>query len=353
MQKTFGCTRFVYNYFLGKRISLWNENGESTTRFKQDKELTELKQEIEWLREPDKCALQNAVKDLDVAYKNFFERKECGYPKFKRKHGKKSYSTDSRVKVEENKVFLPKLKWVKCRVSKEIDGKIIGATIKQVPSGKYFVSIKYETEQALLPKTNKAVGVDIGIKELAITSDGHKFANNKRLKQSERKLARLQRQLSRKSKDSNRREKARIKVAQQYEKIANQRMDDIHKTTTELVRNYDLICIEDLNVRGMMKNHRLAKSLSDVSMGEFQRQLAYKCEWYGKTLVKVDRFYPSSQICSNCGYQNKKAKDLSVRTWRCPECGEIHDRDINAAKNILAEGKIGWGTPEFTLVETA
>ena len=356
LQKTFGCTRFVYNYFLDKRITLWKEHGESTTRFRQDRELTELKQEIEWLQEPDKCALQNAIKDLDTAYKNFFERKEFGYPKFKSKHRRrKSYSTDNRVKVNENKVFIPKLKWVKARVSKEIDTQILGATVKQVPSGKYFVCIRYETEQSDLPRTGKSVGVDVGVKDLAITSNGENFANNKRLTKSEKRLARLQRQLSRKSKDSNRREKARRKVARQYEKIANQRKDDIHKATTELVRNYDLICVEDLNVKGMVRNHKLAKAVSDASMSELHRQLAYKCEWYGKTFVKIDRFYPSSQICSECGCQNEKVKDLSVRTWRCPECEAVHDRDVNAAKNILAEGKrkIGWGTPEFTLVETA
>ena len=340
LQKTFGCTRFVYNYFLEKRITLWKEKKESTTRFKQDKELTELKKEIEWLKEPDKCALQNAVKDLDAAYRNFFNKKECGHPNFKSKRkGRKSYSTDNRVKVDGNRVFIPKLKWVKCRVSKEVDGKVIGATIKQSPSGKYFISIRYEAEHNPLPKTGKETGIDVGVKEMAITSDGRKFANNKRLNKSEKKLARLQRQLSRKSKGSNRRAKARIKVARQYEKISNQRKDDIHKATTELARNYDLICVEDLNVKGMVKNHRLAKSVSDASMGEFHRQLAYKCEWYGKKLVKVDRFYPSSQLCSECGYRNREVKDLSVRMWTCPECGVIHDRDINAAKNILAEGK--------------
>lgn len=355
LQKTFGCARFVYNYFLNERITLWKENGESTTWIKQSRELTAIKGEYPWLKEVEAHALKNEIRHLDAAYKNFFSRKECGFPKFKSKRRcDNKYSTERHVSVQNGKVFLPKLKWVKARGYKKINGRITGATIKQVPSGKYFVCVQYEEDQEDLPKTGKTVGVDVGVKDLAITSDGKKFANNKRLKQSEKKLARLQRQLSRKSKGSNRREKARIKVARQYEKITNQRKDDLHKATTELVRNYDLICIEDLNVKGMLKNHTLAKAVTDASMSEFHRQLAYKCEWYGKTLAKIDRFYPSSQICSECGCQNENVKDLSVRVWKCPECGAVHDRDVNAAKNILAEGErvVGWGAPEVTLGET-
>lgn len=355
LQKTFGCTRFVYNYFLNERITLWKEKGESTTWIKQSRELTAIKGEYPWLKEVEAHALLNAVRHLDTAYKNFFSKNGYGFPKFKAKrNGRKSYSTDNTVRVGDNKVFIPKLKWVRARGCTAIDNHILGAAVKQVPSGKYFVCVYYETDQEDLPKTGKTVGVDVGVKDLAITSDGKKFANNKRLKQSEKKLVRLRRQLSRKSKDSKRREKAIIKVARQYEKITNQRNDDLHKATTELVRNYDLICIEDLNVKGMMKNHKLAKAIADASMSEFHRQLAYKCEWYGKTLTKIDRFYPSSQICSECGCQNEKVKDLSVRVWKCHECGAVHDRDVNAAKNILAEGKriVGWGAPEVTLVET-
>jgi putative transposase len=347
IQKTFGCARYVYNHYLAMRKEKYESDKTTFNYYACSSNLTSHKKDNEWLREVDATALKSSLNDLDIAYQNFFRRVKSGdkpgYPRFKSKRDNhksfRSSMSNNNIRMLNGHIRLPKLGNIKCRVSKQVEGRILSATVSQNPSGKYFVSVLCtDVDIQPMDKTGAMVGVDLGLKELAITSDSQHFANPKHFAKSQKKLAKLQRRLSRKSKGSNNGEKARVKVARLHEHIANQRLDNAHKMTTSLVSEYDLIAIETLVSKNMVKNHRLAKAISDAAWGEIVRQLEYKCNWYGKELVKVDRFYPSSQTCNSCGYKNSNTKNLAVREWDCPRCGVHHDRDVNAAKNILDEG---------------
>ena len=345
--KHIGCARWIYNYALEKKMKAWNDNKINLSRFDIQKDLPLLKrqEETKWLKEVSAQSLIVSLLNLESAYKKFFKEKQ-GFPKFKSKHtSKQNFSIYQYTKVDfENEIVrLPKITPIKTRFHRKFKGKIKTVTVKRTPTGKYFISILVETKDNCKKKKKikekTAIGIDLGIKDFVVLSTGEKISNPKILKSYEEKLVRVQRRLSRKKKGSNNRNKARIKVAKVYEKITNIRKDFLHKLSHKLTHENQVssLVVEDLNVRGMLKNRRLAKNISDCSWSEFVRQLEYKSEWYGVNLIKIDRFEPTSKLCSMCGSINSNLQ-LKDRNWICDNCGTNHDRDVNAATNIKRIG---------------
>lgn len=344
IQKHFGCTRFVYNKALSLKMEAYTKDNINISKYDLINKVVEWKntEEFNWLKEVYSQALQQSIFHLDSAFTKFYREKE-GYPKFKSKHACRfSYALPQGVKVnfQSKKVYIPKVGWTKTRIDRVLEGKIKTCTVKQVPSGKYFISVLFEDSKEfpskLLIEKSTAVGIDLGLKTFVTLSNGSTYERMRIIKKEEKQLAKLQRRLSKKVKGSKNRNKARIKVARQQEKIANIRKDYLHKVSTSIINESQVntICLETLNISGMMKNHRLAKAFIDVSLHRFKQLLEYKAERLGKNILYIGQFEPSTQICSTCGYKNPKLKNLSIREWVCPKCGAVHDRDINAAINI-------------------
>ena len=346
--KSFGCSRFIWNRMLGDKIDHFK-----ATKTTLNNTPAQYKKEFEWLKEVDSLALANVQQNLRAAYSKFFKG-GTGFPKFKKKGVRDSYTTNNQkgtVAVTKNTVKLPKIGHINAKFPDKINGLIKSATVSRNPSGKYFVSLLVETIINELPKTQSNIGIDLGLTDFIVLSDGTKVANPKFLSKLQDKLAREQKILAkrravakadqRKLAESRNYQKQKLKVAKIYEKITNSRQDFLHKISFNLVKNHDVIAIEDLNVKGMVKNRKLAKAISDSSWSAFTTMLAYKADWYGKQLVKIDRWFPSSKTCSNCNHLLTKAElPLSVRTWNCPTCSQQNDRDINASINILHQGLI-------------
>jgi len=351
LNKHFGSVRWSYNYFLNQRKEEYLKNKKSLTYNGQSAQLTILKKDEEtaWLKEVNAQTLQYSLKCLDQAYQNFFA-KRTQFPKFKSKRSKNSFCVPQNVKVKGGKLVIPKfLEGIEMITEREILGPIRQCKISKTPTGKYFVSILVDREYTPVKKTNKSVGIDLGLKDLLVMSDGSKIKNSRFLKHYEKTLKLNRQSLSRKTRGSNRYERQRLKVARIHEKISNSRMDLIHKTTLDIVRNYDKIFVEDLNISGMMKDRKLAKSIGDVAWGTFINTLKYKAEWNDKEIVEVGRFFPSSKTCNSCGWINNSLT-LKDRSWTC-KCGLEVDRDLNSAKNILDEGlrlnNISVGTTDY------
>ena len=351
--KTFGCVRKVYNLMLNDRKKAYEEIKNDPSKKMIFPTPAKYKEEFPFLKEVDSLALANAQLHLDKAYKNFFRDKSVGFPRFKsKKNPVQSYTTNNQngtVALIDNKfIKVPKLKsLIRIKLHRQPKGRIKSATISRHASGKYYISLLCKEEINELPKTNSAIGIDLGITDFAILSDGQKIDNHKFTSKMEKKLKREQRKLSKRAllaknkgiplSEAKNYQKQKRKVARLHEKVMNQRTDFLNKLSTEIIKNHDIICIEDLNVKGMLRNHKLARSISDVSWSSFVAKLQYKADWYGREIIKVDTWFPSSQICSECGHKDGK-KSLDIREWTCPICHTHHDRDINASINILIEG---------------
>jgi len=351
--KTFGCVRKVYNLMLNDRKKAYEEVKNDPSKKMTFPTPAKYKKEFPFLKEVDSLALANAQLHLDKAYKNFFRDKSVGFPRFKsKKNPVQSYTTNNQkgtvALIGSKFIKVPKLKsLVRIKLHRQPKGMIKSATISRHSSGKYYISLLCKEEISELPRTNSAIGIDLGITDFAILSDGQKIDNNKFTSKMEKKLKREQRKLSRRAllakkkgiplSEAKNYQKQKRKVARLHEKVMNQRTDFLNKLSTEIIKNHDIICIEDLNVKGMLRNHKLARSISDVSWSSFVAKLQYKADWYGREIIKVDTWFPSSQICSECGHKDGK-KSLDIREWTCPICHTHHDRDINASINILIEG---------------
>ena len=351
--KTLGCVRKVYNLMLNDRKKAYEEVKNDPSKKMAFPTPAKYKKEFPFLKEVDSLALANAQLHLDKAYKNFFRDKSVGFPRFKsKKNPVQSYTTNNQngtvALIDSKFIKVPKLKsLVRIKLHRQPKGMIKSATISRHSSGKYYISLLCKEEISELPKTNSAIGIDLGITDFAILSDGQKIDNNKFTSKMEKKLKREQRKLSKRALlaknkgiplyEAKNYQKQKRKVARLHEKVMNQRTDFLNKLSTEIIKNHDIICIEDLNVKGMLRNHKLARSISDVSWSSFVAKLQYKADWYGREIIKVNQWFPSSQICSECGHKDGK-KPLDIREWTCPICHTHHDRDINASINILIEG---------------
>ncbi|MBT2288680.1 IS200/IS605 family element transposase accessory protein TnpB [Paenibacillus albidus] len=337
IRKMFGCCRFVFNHFLGVWNQTYANTGKGLSYQTCATQLPTLKAQYEWLKEVDSVALQSAVRHVANSFDRFF-KKQNRAPRFKsRKHLKQSYTTrfsHHNIAVEGNRLKLPKLGWMRFANSRKLEGRILSATVRQNPSGKFFVSLVCEVEKAPLPPSDGHIGIDLGLKEYAVCSNGERFANPRFYRQHEKKLAFWQRRLSRRTPGGSNWKKAKQQVARIHEHIGNARNDFLHKLTTKLIRENQTISIEDLRVANMIQNPKLSKSIADASWGEWERQLTYKAKWYERNLRVADPFEPTSQRCHVCGTLHPEVKNLSVREWTCSSCGTHHDRDENAAHNI-------------------